>query len=235
MKKKIFILFLLLILFFLLYKSFKSTFVGADFFNTQISEDVFEEKGEIEMEEIEEVSSGAFEINVPAHWKYGKNIDKEDFLAGYLPTMKTYSKNTLDTGKLLYGTEITPPLAQFGLKEVERLVERDNLFYSSNHVRNESDYYDWSKGKCFEVSEAKKIKKMYICENWYKWYLGDKKNVVFTYTDCTIDGISSYCLFADYVKDFFDESIEKESRCITSSQKKEDLCDVDNYVNLVLL
>jgi len=234
MIKKIFVLFLLLISFFLLYKGFKSTLVGADFFKTQISEEILEEKGAVEEKKIEEVSSGPFEINVPAHWKYGKNLDEADFLAGYLPTMKTYSKNTIDTEILLYGTEKNPPLGQYSQKEIEKLIERDNLFYSANGVRNVSDYYDWSKGKCFEVSGVKKIKKMYLCENWYKWYLGDIKNIVFTYTDCTIDGISSYCLFADYVKDFFDESIERESRCITSSQKKEDLCNVEKYVDSIM-
>lgn len=235
MIKKIFILFLLLIAFFLLYKGFKSTLVGADFFNTQVSEDIIEEDGVVGEKKIEEVPSASIEINVPAHWKYGKNLDEADFLVGYLPTMKTYSKNTIDTEMLLYGTEKTLPLAQYTQREIEKLIERDNLHYSINGVRNESDYYDWSKGKCFEVSGVKKIKKMYLCENWYKWYLGDIKNIVFTYTDCTIDGISSYCLFADYVKDFFDESIERESRCITSSQKKEELCDIEKYVDSIML
>lgn len=235
MMKKIFVLFLLLIAFFLLYKGFKSTLVGADFFNTQVSEDIIEEDGVVGEKKIEEVPSGSIEINVPAHWKYGKNLDEADFLVGYLPTMKTYSKNTIDTEMLLYGTEKTLPLAQYTQREIEKLIERDNLHYSINGVRNESDYYDWSKGKCFEVNGVKKVKKMYLCENWYKWYLGDIKNIVFTYTDCTIDGISSYCLFADYVKDFFDESIERESRCITSSQKKEELCDIEKYVDSIML
>jgi hypothetical protein len=234
--KKLLGLIVIFLLFFLLLQGVRRNSNIASFFRNQVNENLVQENYKIAKEEKQEVKDkGENVIYIPYHWKYGHNLDANDVLLGTLPNIKFYIEDTLEKDQLLYGVKKSSPLEKLNKEELFQLIEKKKILYSKQSVKNISQYFSWNNQECYKLPPLDGIENLYTCKNWTNWYVGDISNIDFVYTDCKIMGKEGYCLFSDYAKDYYSTNQLIDNRCLIEKSKEELLCDVEKYLNMVIL
>jgi hypothetical protein len=230
---KLWIIIPLLLTGFLLYSRYKTQkrieenaqmeVLGVEEQNIKEDEIVIEETPKEEI-----TDSGEYEVGIPYYWKSGINVEEEDPLKGYIPNIKSFRNYYETKNSILLG--ISERETKQILKESIILEEGNYIF--SNGIRNTSEYFKWDSESCTEFFYIDVASDVFICDNWVNWLGEPLKEKTYVLTRCNINDKSGYCIFEDYLKEYYNLKTTGETRCFDSDDT-EYICEYSEYKNLV--
>lgn len=178
----------------------------------------------------EEVNSKLIEgkIYVPEYWKYGRNIDTNDYLEGYLPNIRSFKEYFELDNNIKYG--LNPYTNTYSLEDIFNQLNKDSIFYNVRGIENESTFFAWDNSKCKSLYSERVNSNIFVCDNWVNWIKLDIEDKEFAFVNCTLGGKVGYCIFEDYVKTYYEINRYGESRCFGESEL---LCDYEKYLNKI--
>jgi len=230
--KKLLSFIVLVVVVFLLFSGTKKVFIGAkSIFGKYKEEVVAEDLSNIAIDtSTEEVKGEKKEgVMIPSYWKSGVNVEENDYLKGYIPSIKTFQEYISTKDSILFG----------GVKQVELFTdyrESVNELSGSNtilvdSIGNESSYFSWSDDNCFVFEKSFNGEDIFVCDNWVNWMKREIEKPMFVLTECKIRGTTGKCLFLDYSNVYFLEKSSTDTRCM--SKEYSDVCSVESYRELI--
>lgn len=171
---------------------------------------------------------GVYEVAIPYYWKSGINIEEEDPLNGYVPNIKSFRNYYETKNSILFG------ISKIETEEIlkESIILTDDNYIFSNGIRNASEYFKWDNDSCTEFYYTDVASEVFICDNWVNWLGKSIEEKTYVLTRCNINSKSGYCVFEDYLKEYYNLKTTGENRCFDSDDT-EYICEYSDYKNLV--
>ena len=111
------------------------------------------------------------------------------------------------------------------------VIDNSNYIFSRG-IPNSSDYFRWDLNSCSMSYSELLNSNIFLCYNWINWLGVSSEEKTFVLTKCSIDSTEGYCVFEDYIKQYYDSKKLGENRCI-GDQKDNYLCNYDDYIKLI--
>lgn len=230
MKKLSAILFFILISFFL-YSGGRSVFQLAKKRIMSIqSEEIVEDEMGIALADKEEKREGTIDgIYVPYYWKSGIPGENDDYLNGYIPSIKVFSDYISTKNSLIYGNISNSK----NFKDINLLANilNDSKIVYAYGIRNENSFFAWDEENCVIKDSSNLGYKVFLCDNWVNWMKGENESPLFVLIDCKVENQIGKCVFLDYVDVYFREKTITEYRCISTNTPK--MCDWEQYIKQI--
>jgi hypothetical protein len=226
MKKLLSFIFFIILLFFI-FTGTKQIFVGAKSFFSKYKEEIVEEDMSniaIQKKKIEKKKK-VEGIMVPRYWKNGVQAEENDYLKGYVPSIREFQKYISIKDNILYGSVEGVEMFPDRKHLLSVLTKANTIFVEG--MANENSYFDWSDENCSVFENGFEGEKIFVCDNWVNWMKRKIDEPFFVLTDCRIGNEIGKCVFLDYTNVYFLEKKIEETRCM--SKEYAEVCKVENY------
>jgi hypothetical protein len=182
----------------------------------------------IEKSPQETTSNEIYKVGIPYYWKSGINIEEKDPLKGYIPNIKDFRKYFEANWTMLFGT------SERNTEEIftEEVVLDEGKYIYSNSIENASSYFMWDSESCTEMFFTEVGSDVFICKNWVNWLGNPLSEKTFVLTRCNINNKSGYCVFEDYLREYYNMKTISETRCF-GTDSTEYICEYSDYTDLV--
>lgn len=230
MKKRLSFFFVALVLFFL-YSGGKKVFLEVRSMVKGLqTEEILEDDVIAAIVETEKNEEKNIEgVNVPFYWKGGIPAENDDYLKGYVPSIKGFNEYISVKGSIIYGSSLKA-INFPNYESVLPLLENTNTIYVEG-MRSEHEYFAWDEERCATLDNSDLGYKIFICDNWVNWMGVENETPMFVLTDCNINNQEGKCVFLDYANIYFQEKKMTESRCL--SLEAPDFCELEEYLKLI--
>ncbi len=230
--KKIFSLLFLFLITIFLYSGGKQVFLSIkNSMRGPQEENIIEGDMNIAVAEKEKEKDDTAEgIYVPYYWKVGIPADGNDFLKGYLPSLSQFDSETKTRNAILYpGAKESKQLAR---DDISSILSSENTIYVKGIV-NMNENFAWKEDSCSSVYSEEFGKTLFFCDFWLNWNSFNPENNHFSLTECRINNIDGYCVFLDYLQEFYNWKKSLDTRCIGDNNS--DLkCEFASYKEAIL-
>ncbi len=231
--KKLLGLLLVFIVLLSLFSGVKKSFIGAKNFFGEYKENILPEdltgiaKKEQEKEEKDVVVEDNI-VKIPYYWKNGVFKEEEDYLSGYIPSIKTFFSEFTTREKILYGT--TNSSGKLDLNTIGNLITKTNSVVTKG-IYNQSKYFSWDRDSCVIMYNEGLQNNVFVCDSWINWTTFNIENNHFSLTECKLEGETGFCVFLDYLKEYHKWKKTFDTRCMSDENGK--YCIFEEYKKLV--
>ncbi len=230
--KKLLSFFVLLIVVFLIFSGTKKFFIGAKSFFSKYEERIVEEDlSNIAINtEGKEIKKHKKEgVSIPSYWKNGIEGEENDYLNGYIPSIKIFQQYISVKDNILFGDIKRVKLFDDYKESVNRLSDSNTILVDG--ITNENSYFSWSSDNCSVFEKFFNGEDVFVCDNWVNWMKREIEEPMFVLTECQIENKKGKCLFLDYSNVYFLEKSATDTRCM--SKEYSDVCKVESYRELI--
>jgi len=217
---------------FLIFTGTKKLFIGAKSFFSKYQEDIVDEDLSniainTEKQEVKEQKKEG--VMIPSYWKNGVQGEENDYLKGYIPSIKTFQKYISTKDNILLGN--VKQINQFvDYREViDKLSDSNTILVDG--ITNENSYFDWSNENCSVFEKSFNGENIFVCDNWVNWMKREIETPMFVLTECKVENKKGKCLFLDYSNVYFLEKNVEDTRCF--SKEYSDVCKIESYRDLI--
>jgi hypothetical protein len=176
----------------------------------------------------EEKENQVYAVGIPYYWKSGINTEIEDPLEGYVPSIKTFREYYETKNSILLG--VSEADREDILKE--NIILEKGTYIFSDGIKNVSSYFKWDTENCIEMYSTEVESNTFICDNWVNWLGKPLEEKTYVLTRCNINNKEGYCVFEDYLKEYYNLKTTAETRCY-GQQNTEYICNYSEYTEIV--
>ena len=230
--KKLLSLLIIGLTIFLIFSGTKKVFIGAKSFFSKYKEEIVEEDlSNIAINTKEEKIKNQEKegVMIPSYWKNGVEGEENDYLKGYVPSIRTFQEYISTKDNMLFGKVVQVDIFTNYKEIINNLSDSNTILVDG--ISNENSYFDWSDETCSIFEKTFNGENIFVCDNWVNWMKREIETPMFVFTKCKIDGKTGKCLFLDYSNVYFLEKNIMDTRCL--SKEYSDVCKLENYRELI--